>query len=93
MILSAFNDSECPIPNIVSMSRNPGQSSQAQSDEEDSFNGRIWNSGKFEVDHFLAGQEKGHQMGEDPKESQREQLVDSDFFNDFPDDFDETDMS
>ena len=76
------------------MSRDPGGSSQVHSDEEDSFNGRIWNTGTaFEVSHFLTGPERGHSLTEDPKESQRELLVDSDFFNDFPDDFDESDMS
>jgi len=76
------------------MSRDPGGSSQVHSDEEDSFNGRIWNSGSgFDVGHFLTQPERSRSLTDDQKESQRELLVDSDFFNDFPDDFDESDMS
>ena len=79
------------------MSRHPvaESSSHAHSDEEDSFNARHWNGGssKFEIDHFLAGQEKNLHSREDLKDVQREQLVDSDFFNAFPDDFDEDDMT
>lgn len=73
------------------MSRNPGSSSQVHSDEEESFNGR-WNGGtRFDVDHFLTGQEKGLHPRDEAKE-QREHLVDLDFFNGFADDFDESDM-
>ena len=88
------------------MSRTPGTSAHVHSDEDDGMDHRAWNGGsggggggsKFEIDHFLAGQEKSHLGGrsggggDDPKEFQKELLVDHDFFNEFPDDFDEDDM-
>lgn len=80
------------------MLRPRGESShQIHSDEEETVEGRVWNgnvisANRLDMDLIVSGPERSGSKEDGKDAPKREPLADQDFFNDFPDDFDEDDM-